>query len=59
VFKFPHLRQPEASGRCQRGKGSRAGRAWPEPGPQMRQARSLARLKTAVLRDDSLVARSR
>jgi len=59
VFEFPHLRQPEASCLCQRGEGSGASRACPEPGDQMRQARSLARLKTAVLGDDAVVARSR
>jgi len=51
MFSPQRGRHPEAPRSFQRGEGSRAGRHLAMAGSQMLHARSLARLKNAVLRD--------
>jgi hypothetical protein len=53
VLNAQRRRHPEAPRFLQRGEGSRAGRHCAAAGRQMVHARSLARLKNAVLRDDA------
>jgi hypothetical protein len=53
MFNSQRRRHPEAPRSLQRGEGSRAGRHRAVASSQMLHARSLARLKNAVLRDDA------
>jgi hypothetical protein len=57
MFSPQPMRHPEASRFLKRGEGSRAGLRPTVAGAQTLHARSLARLKNAVLRDDAFVAR--
>jgi len=53
VFNRQRRRHPEAPRFLQRGEGSRADRYGVVTEPSLPHARSLARLKNAVLRDDA------
>jgi hypothetical protein len=54
LINHQQLRHPEAPRFCQRGEGSGASRHRTMARFQMLHARSLARLKNAVLRDDAI-----